>query len=171
MVPGNVVDEVHISESLLKGKKALTESTTKQLNQLHDVWCKFAEQIADDEGLFPGLQKSAVNHLRNCTKLGSPWILRITPRITDHYTIMEVVGSPGSYGVVKKAMNKHTNKIVAVKCINKMRCAVLSLHYDKIHNFPLNSPSLFCLLPELPGTNRRRVKRPISMISGPKSIS
>jgi len=68
-----------------------------------------------------GVKQSSDNHLRKCIELGSPWVLRLTPRVSDHYTMLTVVGNPGSYGVVRKAMNIHTKELVAIKCINKMR--------------------------------------------------
>ena len=116
-VAENLVEEVQISETLLKGKKALIESTEKCLNKLDDVWFKFPN--IDEEF---GLGDSAKTQLKECTKIGSPWILRHTPLITDYYNILEVIGSPGAYGIVKKAINKNNpDEYVAIKHINKLR--------------------------------------------------
>jgi len=36
VIPENLAEEIHVAESLLKGKKLLTESTTKCLNKLNE---------------------------------------------------------------------------------------------------------------------------------------
>ena len=105
-----LVKEIKISESLLKGKKALTESTTKCLDELHSLWMQFpSKEPQQNENIF------------ECTELGSPWILRLTPSIFDYYEVHEVVGRPGAYGVVRRGIDKKTKQKVAIKTINKMR--------------------------------------------------
>eukprot|EP01083_Nonionella_stella_P091643 256290_1 len=116
-VDTNVVDGVIVSESLLKGKNSLIESTSKCLNDLNDIWRKFPKEAASNQLL----RQSTMQQMRQCTKIGSPWILRYTPSITDYYDIQNIVGSPGAYGIVKKGINTETGQEVAIKHINKRR--------------------------------------------------
>jgi len=60
--------------------------------------------------------------------LGKPdFVLgRVTPSLTDHYTIGEVLGK-GKFGLVKKAKNKEDGKVYACKTIFKFE------HEDKDH--------------------------------------
>eukprot|EP01084_Bolivina_argentea_P153810 268164_1 len=116
----NLIEEVQISEKLLKGKQSLIESTTKCLKDLDNIWMQFPQNLSENNPLF-ALNESANIQLTHCTEKGSPWILRHTPSIHDYFNIFEVVGSPGAYGIVHRGINKETGEEFAIKHINKRR--------------------------------------------------
>mmetsp|Transcript_29982 Transcript_29982/g.47846 ORF Transcript_29982/g.47846 Transcript_29982/m.47846 type:complete len:577 (+) Transcript_29982:61-1791(+) len=105
-----LTEAVKISEKLLKGRETLAKSI--KLEVLDEIWTPFPDDL---------MRKDTADQVAGCTKEGSLWILRNTPSIDNYYDIHGVIGSPGSYGVVKRGVHRESKQEVAIKHIKKLR--------------------------------------------------
>jgi len=82
---------------------------------------KSSERILQDlDGIWVG-GPTSLGELRRCLEPGCRYVLRKTIPIQQDYKIGVTLGNPGTYGCVKKCIEKGTGKPYAVKEVNKWK--------------------------------------------------
>jgi len=105
-------EELIEAEKLLNSKGKVSSKAI--ISGINRVWTQFDHQATVN-------QKELRHQIKNCTSEHSPWVLRRTPPIDEHYVISSVLGNPGQYGVVKTAVRIKDKEKFAVKILSKNR--------------------------------------------------